>query len=216
MDYATLKASAANWLARSDITDAELSLMVMLAEARIYRRLRLAEMETVFFSPLDADAKAAVPSDYLAFKEVGLYEGAGDTSTLLSFATATRVARLQRTSGEELFDAVTANRGGVPSKFARIGQSFVVAPIPNGTYSLGGIYFARPAALSDLAPTNTLMDRNPDLFLFAVTLEAAIFTRHPSIEMYGTRVDGLIDAVQLADEMERSSGTQVVTMSGVR
>lgn len=216
MTYNDLLTQAGNWISRTDLSPAELALIVQLAEARINRSLRVAALESIYFQPLDADATALVPADYLEFKEVGLYQGIGDASTLLSFSTASRVARLQRTSGEEILDRVTVHRGGTPSHFARVGTRFVLAPVPAGEFSLGGIYYARPAALSELNPTTPLLDANPDLYLWAVVLEAATLTQQPKVPLYEARYEQALGAVQDADERERYSGTQVVTMSGVR
>lgn len=216
MDYTALKSSAADWLARSDITDPTLSVMVQLAEARIYRRLRIVDMESIFFSPLDADGKVAVPTDYLAFKEFGLYEGGGNTATFSAFASASRIARIQRTTGEVLLDQITSNRGSVPQRMARIGSNFVVAPQPSGAYSLGGIYYARPAALSSTNPTNSLLTNNPDLYLWAVSLEAALYIKDTAAaELFKDRLEGVLGEMQDADDREQLSGTQSITSIGV-
>lgn len=215
MDYTSLKSSVANWLARSDMVDADLATIVQLAEARIARNLRVIDMESVFFGNLDADAKVAVPADYLEFKELGLYEGGGSTSAFNSFSTATRIARIQRTTGEVLLDQITGSRGSVPSRMARIGGYFAVAPIPNGTYSLGGIYYARPVALAT-SGTSTLLTKHPDLYLCATLAEAAAFIQDADkTTFWGGRYDALLTSIQATDDMEATSGTMPVTYSGV-
>lgn len=239
MDYSTLKASVSEWLARSDLSDTAVSMFVQLAEARISRTLRIMPMEKAYFQPLDSDAKSPVPDDYIEFKEVSLYGvspyvpdpiGAvlyvdGDNFVIPASAIsaspypvsyrASRICRLQRTSGEELYDQLNPGRG--PTRFARIGPSFCVAPAPVGQHAISGVYYARFVPLSVSVPTNFLTDYAPDLLLAATLSEASAYINNEPRTAYWTgRYGQILNELQLSDERERASGTQIVTSSGVR
>lgn len=217
MDYSTLKANVSEWLARSDLSDAAVNSFVELAEARISRSLRIAAMERPYFRALDANSSAPVPASYIEFKEVYLFAGTGTTDTYPAYGSATRICRLQRTSGEELANMLTFQRGGDPYRFARLGTSFVVGPQPSGEFSIGGVYYAAFASLTALNPTSYLTDNAPDLLLSASLSEAAAYIQDQSKVDYWTgRFNQILTELQLSDERERASGSQIVTFSGVR
>lgn len=215
MDYTTLKANAADWLAKSDLSDLVLSTFVTFAEARTNRSLRVSAMEKPYFRALDADSSTGIPADYIEFKELFLYTGTGPQDVLPALNGAW-VQRVRRTSGESLFDGGLGRRGDVPLSMARVGTRFQVSPVPNGNYSLGGIYYGKFAALSDVAPTNWLTDNTPDLLLCAVLSEAAAYGKaFDQVEYWVSRFTAILSEVQGVDERERSSGSQTVMRSGV-
>lgn len=214
MDYSSLKSNISDWLARSDVS-ASADSFIDLAEARINRELRIRAMESPYFRALDSDAKAPVPSDYRAWKTAFLYKGTG-TDDVLPDLSEELVFPLNATQGRGAYGkrAYGATDGG---DLTRIGDNFYVSGHPDGTYSLGGIYYASFAALSAGNTTNWLTDNAPDLLLSAGLSEAAAYIKNESEMAYWSqRFSSLLGQVQAESDRELWSGEKIVTRSGVR
>ena len=68
-NYATLKTTIANYLARTDLTD-QIPEFIRLAEDRLRRDLRIRPMLKVATASTTAgDATVSLPSDFLAMKD---------------------------------------------------------------------------------------------------------------------------------------------------
>lgn len=215
MTYPELKAAISSWMARSDYIDADLVLFIQLAEARINRELRVRAMETVYFRTLDSDARAEVPADYREFKSVYLYKGTGSDDSLPSLSN-TLVSEMTITSSNSLMTEF-AGSGTDGSRLARIGNYFYVGGKPVGDYSLGGVMYRDFAALSDVAQTNWLSLKSPDLLLAACLAEASLFIKSPEqAELWGDKSDAIIESIMLEEKRESMSGAKLITRSGVR
>lgn len=216
MNYSSLKASLADWIARSDLADGTIDTMLDLAEAKINRRLRVRAQETVYFRELDSDASAAVPTTYRAWKNAFLYQGAPDTEDSFNALANAYVFPLETgTLGGAAEDFRLSRADG--RRLTRIGSRFYVSGKPVGTYSLGGIYYAAFAALSGDATTNWLTDNAPDLLLAACMSEAAAYIKsEPQMQYWTARFSALLDEVQGEADRELWSGEQLVMRSGVQ
>lgn len=210
MNYTSLKASISDWIARTDLADATLDDFIDLAEARINRKLRVRAMEATYFRELDGDASAAVPEDWLQWRDAFLYQGTPDTEdTFNELANAITFPLNTATVGgaAESFSRSAADGGSV----TRIGSRFYVSGKPEGTYTLGGIYYAAFPALTSLATTNWLTDNAPDLLLAACMSEAAAYVKSERQMAYWTaRYSSLIDELQDQDTREMWAGEPMV------
>lgn len=162
--YADLKAAVATWLNRDSLTS-QIPDFIRLAEARIYRELRIPNMEvTTTLSISGSTGKANVPSDFLEARSVTLSTG----ETLL-----------RKPYDEVAARANTNTHGtGQPKYWARVGQEFIVSPFPDaGTYNLNLYYYQQPTNLSDSNQTNYLTNQSPDLLLFGALTEAGVYLK---------------------------------------
>lgn len=157
--YATLVTAIGNWLNRSDLAS-YIPDFVSLAEARVYRELRLNAMLTSF-SGTTSSGVIAVPSDFLEFSRVHV---ATDPITPLTVVTP------------DYIYSTWPNRSadGIPRVIARDGSNFVFGPFPDSDYSILGSYYKRMTALVS-ASTNWFTSNAPDLLLYASLVEAEPF-----------------------------------------
>lgn len=158
--YSTLLTEVASWLARGDLT-AAIPGFVQNFEEKFYRQPKnygpwMHSSFNVSFS-----STAAIPSDYLTHK-IAYLNGKSDQP-------------LKASSLEQVLMSYPRTSSGQPKWMARDGSTFVFGPAPDGTYTLNGTYFAKPALLRNFAAdaaAHWLIVNAPDLLLYGSLLEA--------------------------------------------
>lgn len=189
--YSGLLASIAAWLDREDLT-AMIPDFVTLAEARLNDRLRLAPMEMPATISL---RNLSVNSDLLLVDEdtgdiledeatQALLTGIGGEGTVISVAplpadflemrrlianTSPKVVMKEAAPGwaTEMYDGIS----GFPDVYTIIGSNLAVYPSTTADLSL--TYYGKIPALSTTAPSNWLLTRYPNMYLYGALLEAA-------------------------------------------
>lgn len=195
-DYASLQASIAGFLKRSDLTDA-IPEFIQDAEARIYNDLRLRFMETAYTGTTGAPS---LPADFLEW--IYLYVDA-DTRQ-----------KLTRKDAEWIVTNYPA-KTGTPKFFARDGDSLMFGPAPSGDFDLIGRYYARPAALSDSNTSNWLIVNAPDLLRYGAMCEAAIFTLDDErAQLLETKYQTARRRVEHTEKREAGSGSLLSATRG--
>jgi hypothetical protein len=189
-DLTSLKAEIAGWLHRSDLT-AEIPGFIQLGENRIYRDLRVRQMETALSSAI-ASGVVAVPSGYVEMK--------------YAYINGSPMAKLQRKDAEWIYhNYPTRSSDGTPKYFAREATNFIFGPYPDSGYTVKGVYYKKLAAL---ATTNWLTDDVPDLILFASLCEAAPWMgKDTRIPIWEQKYAQIKDRVQAQDDQEEFSGS---------
>lgn len=188
-DYTWLKAAVARWLHRpSDAAlIASIPDLIVLGEARCYRKLRIRAMETALVGTA-TDGVLAIPDDYVELKHARVVDG----------------VTLQRRSAEWMH--ANADCSGDPRYIAREGDTFILGP--SGSVDIEGIYYARLPALSDDNLTNWLTINAPDLLLFAALAEAAPFLANDArIPVWEGKYAAALEQVQAEDANEAYSGS---------
>lgn len=193
IDYATLKSEVAAWLHRSDLTD-QIPGFIQEGENRIYRDLRVRQMETTFTDTI-ANGTIATPASYLEMKYL--------------YVNASPVTKLQRKDAEWIYlNYPTRSSSGVPKFFAREAETFIFGPYPDSTYTLNGCYYKRQAALSDTNTTNWLITDAPYLILFASLCEAAPWIQNDErVVLWERKYEQIGKQLQINDEREEFSGS---------
>lgn len=191
--WATLKTEVANKLHRSDLTS-DIPLFIQLGESRIYRDLRVRQMETALSSVI-ASGVIAVPSGYLELKN--------------AYVNSTPTAPLIRKDAEFIYNRYpTRSADGKPIYIAREGTNFIFGPYPDSAYTINGIYYKKLDLLSDSNTSNWLITDAPDLILLASLAEAADWLRDdPRIAQWEAKYRAIKDRVQRRDEDEEFSGS---------
>ena len=70
-NQATLRTSIADWLNRTDLTDAQLDLFIQMAEAKVYEELRVPPLEKLQgFSVLQSNSSITIPEGFLEIIEL--------------------------------------------------------------------------------------------------------------------------------------------------
>ena len=85
IDQVTLRTGVADWLNRSDLTDAQLDDFISIGEARIYEALRVPTLEVIqSFSVTSTNSSIIIPAGLLEVKEIKLDATDKDDDVVLS------------------------------------------------------------------------------------------------------------------------------------
>lgn len=161
--YNDLKSSIADWLNRDDLT-AVIPDFITMAEAQLERRLPVERMVKRSTATIDTPF-SAVPSDFVSAKSLVL------TSTA-------PVQPLEFLSEDELDAKKYVYRSsGKPLYFTVVGTQFEVLPAPDGEYTAELTYVGTLPKLSDSNPSNWILARHPDVYLYGSLMQAAPYLR---------------------------------------
>jgi len=193
IDYASLEAAIASWLHRSDLTT-YIPDFIVLGEARLYRELRVRQMETALSSAISSGS-LAVPSGYREMK--------------YAYVNGAPVRWLERKSAEWIYaNYPTRSSSGTPRFFAREGDTFIFGPYPDSDYTIKGIYYKRLESLSDSNTTNWLISDAPDLILWASLCEAAPWMKDDArIGLWEKKYEISKSRIQAENDSEEFSGS---------
>lgn len=189
-DLTSLKAEIAGWLHRADLT-AEIPGFIQLGENRIYRDLRVRQMETSLSTAISSGT-IAVPTGYVEMK--------------YAYINGSPMVKLQRKDAEWIYhNYPTRSADGTPRYFAREAETFIFGPYPDSGYTVKGVYYKKLAVLTT---TNWLTDDVPDLILFASLCEAAPWTANDErIGLWEKKYAQIAARVQQQDDTEEFSGS---------
>ena len=189
--YADLQAAVKGWVHRSDL-DAITPDLIMLGELRIFREVRCREMETALSGAI-ANGVVALPADYLDLK--------------FAYIDATPVSKLDRASASQIYEQHPfRNANGKPNMIAREGSNFIFGPYPDSSYSIKGIYYAKPVSIQTTA--NALFTAYPDLYLMASLCETAPYIQDdPRLQLWEAKYGAIVKQIYDADAEEYGSGS---------
>ena len=198
-NYSDLKTTVANYLGRSDLTS-QIPDFISLAEIRLNRNLRIRQMlQNATAQTTGGDATVGLPSDFLELRDIYI---AGNPRITLSYLSPSAFSRDAR-----------ADQSGRPVFYTMSGAEFVLAPIPDTTYTLTMLYFAKPTALSDANPSNVFMANAADALLYGALVEAEPYLMNDArIQVWSSYYQNALDSLNVADESSAYSGVPL-TMS---
>jgi len=179
-NYTDLVAAINGWLNRSDMTTIAPDL-IALAEAEFNRSLRTIEMEGRATATLAGEA-LAVPTDFLGLRSISV------DNTFF-----------EQVSAQELADI--PSRAALPRYVTIIDGQFYFRPAPDsGTVTID--YYQKIPALTSGSPTNWLMTKHPDLYLFASLAQAEFYNWNDDrLPLVKGRTEELMQ--QVNDETQR-------------
>jgi hypothetical protein len=193
--YTQFTASVASWLdiGTSDIGASVYSDLVTVSETRIFREVRVREMETSFSSSISSGL-LALPTSYLALKSAWV-----DRSPQVTLER--RPAEWIRANYPQTSDS------GIPQFIGRYGGNFIFGPYPDSAYTVQGIYYKKPTAISGAALTTFFSD-NPDLYLFCCLAESEILIgRDARIPIWEAKYQRILSDLNGMDKAEEHSGS---------
>jgi len=156
--YSDLKTTVANYLGRSDLT-AQIPDFIRLAETRMARDLRTRQMlKSATATMTGADAKVALPTDFMEVRDLYILGNPRVPVTYLSPSAFTRDARADET--------------GKPFYYTVLASEFLFAPVPDTSYTLQILYYAKPVVLSDSNASNVFLANYYDALLYGSLAEA--------------------------------------------
>lgn len=191
--YSDLKTSVANWLAKDNLTSIIPDLIV-LGEKRLFRDLRVREMETALSGTI-ASGVMALPTGYLELK--------------FAYIDGTPVQNLGKASATQIYAKYPLRASdSCPSVIGREGSNFIFGPFPDSGYTVKGIYYAKPTSV---VTSPTFFAEYPDAFLFAALCEASAYIHNdPRIGVWEGKLKQVMAAINdQAKQEEGGSGMAV-------
>lgn len=192
-DYSTLKAAIADELARADLT-AAIPGFIQLAEGDLNRQLRVRQMMTSI-SGTSVGNVIPLPADFREMQ--GLYVTFGGL-------------KLELTPMSPSALATNANYfGGPPIGYVEQGDTLTLVNGPgNMEYSFS--YIASIPALSDSAPQNWLIQREPGLYLYSSLTHASPYIKDDArIQVWATIAKAIRNGMKEEDDGARLGGARI-------
>lgn len=183
--YEGLKISIAQWLNRDDLVDL-IPDFIAMAEIRLNDRLRLAPMETrttltlagssthdtltdeETSSVLTDESTSSVLTDEAITSDGQLPDDFLEARVVTANTSPALTLRLASpTRGPDIYGTLSST---YPDVYTIVGNTITTYPGTSATIDL--IYYARIPALSDSNPSNWLLVKYPQIYLYASLLEA--------------------------------------------
>ncbi len=198
--YATLQASIASFLHRSDMTDI-IKELISDAEFRIANELRIRAMEASFSSAISSGV-VALPSGFLEWQFLYI----DDTSA----------QKLERKDAEWIYTNYPTRSGsGKPVFFAREGDNVIFGPYPGSAYTVKGRYYKKLDALSDSNTSNWFITNAPDLLRYGALCEAAPYMQDdPRIGVWERKYEQVKQRIKATERRENTSGSLINMRAG--
>lgn len=188
--YADLEGLVAKWTHRTDLYDM-LPSFLRMAEARIGRDLRLAsQLTTAQLVQAPGIHGTPLPDDWLEFKSLVLSTNPGQP---LECVTLEQLERQPACP--------------VPQRYAIDGFTLLTGPVSAASYTLTARYYARLPSLL-LTDNNWLVLNHPGVYLWAVLIEAMLFTQNlDQMAAYTQRYQSEVAQLQSTERQSTHSGS---------
>lgn len=197
IDYSTLQASVANWLARADLT-AVIPDFIQLAESRINRDLKVRRMQSVATGTA-VNGSIPLPADFMGV--LSLRVAWSDGSYELFPQTSTNAPTYTVSSGLPLGYVVVGDNIQFES-----GQ----LDLP---YTL--TYWAKIPPLSVSNQQTWLLTAEPGAYLYASLVEASPYVQDDERTLlWAAQYKAIIDRLMVKDADERYGNAPAVTLMG--
>jgi hypothetical protein len=168
--YTTLQTAISDWLARSDLTTFIPNFIQNFEEDFLREPKNFGRWMESALSVVIASSVAAVPADYLGLK--------------YAYVSGSPSTRLDRASINQCFGRYPRGSDtGRPVLISRLAGNFVFGPPPDSTYTIAGVYWAKPIVLRSFASdaaAHWLIVNAPDLVVYGSLMHAAPFLRNDS------------------------------------
>jgi hypothetical protein len=195
--YSGLKSSIAEWLARSDLTTAQVEDIILMFEKEANRNLRVRQMETST-SLTPASGEASLPSDFLAVRSL-TWEGS-------------TTAQLEYVHPDWLRAKYPSAEDGTPAVFTIEGSTLSIRP--TSTTSLTLRYWQKIPALEDQgdAGTNWLLTAHPDVYLAGCLYRAQKFLQNAQGALYWKEImeEGFGEIKKLSEKSKAPVAARVM------
>ena len=115
--------------------------------------------------------------------------------TLAEFITNEKLDKLRE----------TYTSSGTPKFYTIVGQELEVLPVPDSATLTGEItYYSKIPNLTDVSPTNWLMNSSPDIYLYGSLLQSAPYLVDDSrIPVWASMYQKLVKDLEIADQKAR-------------
>jgi len=192
--YTELKSTIADFLNRDDLT-AVIPTFISLAEAQMEREVRHYKMQERSEGEIDSRF-SALPADFLEPVRLHIND---ERSTRLELASLDDMLQFRMESGD---------RHGKPQYYAISGDALEVFPTPDTTYSTEMLYYTELESLSDLNPSNWLLEISPDAYLYGSLMQSAPYLKDDArMAVWSMLYSGAIAGTNLQSNKAKSGGS---------
>lgn len=183
--YANLQLAVANWMHRSDLTG-NIPDFIRLTETRTTRLLNARLQQLVAtITTVAGTQSAAMPSDLLRVMAASIHQ---NTRTL------------EYVTMDQLNRDFTPSDAGLPRVYSTVDSLMYFGPTPDAAYSVTTTYQMQVPALSDAAPSNSLLTKWPDVYLWGAVYHAAKFSENPAkMQQFESDYLRAVDEVNIID-----------------
>jgi len=197
--YSELKVAIQNYAKRSDITTL-VDDFIDLAEADIWQRLRIRDMETeATLSSSTSVRTVALPSTFLQARRLRIDRTDLD-DVVLQYETPMSMRVIEC--------------AGMPLRFT-ITSQIELDRVSDQVYTLKLQYYSSLTALSNSNTTNAVLTRFPMVYLYASLFHYAQWAQDDTlIERYALLAEGAINAANAADRKGRYGPAPGIRMMG--
>ena len=195
-NYTTLKASIANWLNRSDLTDEIADDFIKLAEADFNSKLRVRKMVAQTSFTIDSETEA-LPTGFLQVRDIYILNG--NTKVPLTYTTPS-----------QMDSTVGTSTTGLPNSFTILGDTFRFSPKPDATYTAFINYYKSFDALSNTTTTNYILTTHPAIYLYGSLFHAANFLggiNPQQVQTWQQMFATAMERLELNDREDQVSGS---------
>ena len=160
MDLAALRAKIAEYMHRTDMSDALIDGFISDGMSRISLELRATWAEATEAPVAGSDGWYPLPTDYASMRVAYWFEDP---------------ALIELKPSSSIESARWVGNYGTPLGYRVVNQNVVLSPAGNSEQKLILDYFARPAFLTVADDTNYVTDYYPRLALYAALIEGSIW-----------------------------------------
>jgi hypothetical protein len=168
----------------------QIEVWIALAELRMNRSLRVAEMETTTTITPVAGV-GTLPTDFLEERRLRY--------------TGTPQHDLEKAAYDSLIELSPTFPAGIPYHYAISGLSFYLDK--SSTTNISLTYYQKIPALSSGSPTNWVTEKAPDLYYYGILVEYAVqYSDDAALARYGRLWQEGADQLTMTDKGKRFSG----------
>ena len=188
--YSQLQADVRAWIARDDLSDAQVQSFIAMAEARINRLVDAWQKDETFSAIVyQGDGYATLPTGYAGFRSI---QWADNLDFPLSYVAPQVLANFST--------EVT----GRPQFFTVYGTRIAFERSADADYTLIGIMNKNLTPLSDSTTTNWLTETHQDVLLWGALCEASSFGMdHEQAAVWKAKFDQGIAEIRAKDKREK-------------
>lgn len=206
--YDNLKLEIANYLDRDDLTD-EIDTFIDIAEAEHRDTVRFREiLVRAAITLADGDRTEPLPSDFAQAKYIRF------ENPYISFQAKKYLPPLVQVTEAELTDMARSDTGH-PKHFC-IEERIEFDIEADQDYTGELLYYKTMTPLSTGSPSNELLVRAPDLYLYGALIASAPFLMNDErLDTWGKVYTRALDRVNGSERTNRRAGPQVARVKGV-
>jgi hypothetical protein len=150
-------------------------------------------LKTATATTTGGDNTVGLPADFLELRDIYIDSRPRFTLSYLSPSAFSRDAR--------------AAESGRPNFYTLRSNEFELAPIPDTTYTLVMLYYAKPNILSDSNTSNVFLANAPDALLYGALVEAEPYLMNDNrVAIWSNFYNAALDSLNVSDESSEYSG----------